>query len=264
MRGNDLRPEAELFIYGSMEECASLPFGDDLNCSSGDLSDLNFTGKERDTESGNDYFGARYYASTMGRFLSPDWSAKVEPVPYAKLDDSQSLNLYDYMLNNPLGGVDADGHSTFVFDGKAQTITLYSKSGQKLGKWTAYNNVGVHYHGKLTSGPMTNGTHVIIKADQHGAVRHLGQSANSPYGKHGLIHVADYKGVRGNTVQGAGIHSGRANKGGPEHLTEVCIRTTDKAMATITNMAHFDPLTAVTVKNNGSNIAQWKKKAGVQ
>ena len=31
-----------------------------------------FTGKERDTESGNDYFSARYYASSMGRFMSPD------------------------------------------------------------------------------------------------------------------------------------------------------------------------------------------------
>jgi RHS repeat-associated protein len=30
------------------------------------------TGKERDAESGNDYFGARYYASSMGRFMSPD------------------------------------------------------------------------------------------------------------------------------------------------------------------------------------------------
>jgi RHS repeat-associated protein len=68
------------------------------------------TGKERDTESGNDYFGARYYASTMGRFLSPDWSAKEEPVPYAKLDNPQTLNLYNYMRNNPLAGVDADGH----------------------------------------------------------------------------------------------------------------------------------------------------------
>jgi RHS repeat-associated protein len=27
-----------------------------------------FTGKERDSESGLDNFGARYYASTMGRF----------------------------------------------------------------------------------------------------------------------------------------------------------------------------------------------------
>src|ERR1700740_3437144 len=69
-----------------------------------------YTGKERDTESGNDYFGARYYASSMGRFMSPDWSAKVAPVPYAKPDNPQSLNLYAYVLNNPLIHVDADGH----------------------------------------------------------------------------------------------------------------------------------------------------------
>jgi RHS repeat-associated protein len=68
------------------------------------------TGKERDAESGNDYFGARYYESSMGRFMSPDWSAKAEPVPYAKLDNPQSLNLYEYVLNNPLHGVDPDGH----------------------------------------------------------------------------------------------------------------------------------------------------------
>jgi RHS repeat-associated protein len=72
------------------------------------------TGKERDSESGNDYFGARYYASTMGRFLSPDWSAKVEPVPYAKLENPQSLNLYGYVLNNPLGKADADGHDVVL------------------------------------------------------------------------------------------------------------------------------------------------------
>ena len=68
------------------------------------------TGKERDTESGNDYFEARYYSSAMGRFMSPDWSAKAEPVPYAKLDDPQTLNLYGYVRNNPLTHADADGH----------------------------------------------------------------------------------------------------------------------------------------------------------
>ena len=52
------------------------------------------TGKERDTESGNDYMFARYYNSATGRFLSPDWDAKSDdPVPYAKLDQPQSLNL---------------------------------------------------------------------------------------------------------------------------------------------------------------------------
>lgn len=69
------------------------------------------TGKERDAESGNDYFGARYYASSMGRWLSPDWSAKITPVPYAKLDNPQSLNLYAYVGNNPLTRFDPDGHT---------------------------------------------------------------------------------------------------------------------------------------------------------
>jgi RHS repeat-associated protein len=94
------------------ETCWSQPFGDNLNCLGpvADDDNLHFTSKQRDTETGNDYFDARYYASSVGRFMSPDWSAQEEPVPYAKLDDPQSLNLYDYMRNNPLGGVDPDGH----------------------------------------------------------------------------------------------------------------------------------------------------------
>jgi RHS repeat-associated protein len=69
-----------------------------------------FTGKERDTESGLDYFGARYYASNMGRFMSPDWADKPEAVPYSDLSNPQSLNLYGYVGNNPLSRADADGH----------------------------------------------------------------------------------------------------------------------------------------------------------
>jgi len=99
--------------YGVLEQtCQSLPFGDGLNCSLSNAAptEHHFTGKERDTESGLDYFGARYYASNMGRFQSPDWAASAEPVPYAKLVDPQSLNLYAYLRNNPLSGVDIDGH----------------------------------------------------------------------------------------------------------------------------------------------------------
>jgi len=77
------------------------------------------TGKERDTESGNDYFGARYYSSAMGRWMSPDWSAKAEPVPYAKLDNPQSLNLYAYLKNNPLRTTDPDGHADDPCKGKS-------------------------------------------------------------------------------------------------------------------------------------------------
>jgi RHS repeat-associated protein len=70
------------------------------------------TGKERDTESGLDYFGARYYGSSMGRFMSPDWSDTPMAIPYGDLENPQSLNMYAYVNNNPLSNVDDDGHAT--------------------------------------------------------------------------------------------------------------------------------------------------------
>jgi RHS repeat-associated protein len=94
------------------QTCMSLPFGDALNCTNSLQfpTEHHFTGKERDAESGNDYFGARYYASSLGRFMSPDWSASPEPVPYADLTNPQSLNLYGYVNNNPSSKLDKDGH----------------------------------------------------------------------------------------------------------------------------------------------------------
>jgi len=74
------------------------------------LNTSRYTGKERDAESGLDFFGARYYASTTGRWMSPDWAEKPEDVPYATMGDPQSLNLYNYVGNNPLSRADADGH----------------------------------------------------------------------------------------------------------------------------------------------------------
>jgi len=69
-----------------------------------------FTGKERDSESGLDNFGARYNSSQFGRFTSPDWSAAPTGVPYADFGNPQSLNLYSYVQNNPLKGTDPSGH----------------------------------------------------------------------------------------------------------------------------------------------------------
>jgi RHS repeat-associated protein len=60
------------------------------------------TGKERDSESGLDDFGARYYSSQFGRFMSAD-PFTVTP---GRVVDPQQLNLYAYVRNNPLRHID--------------------------------------------------------------------------------------------------------------------------------------------------------------
>jgi RHS repeat-associated protein len=112
MLGNLGQPEMDL---------QSLPFGDQVSSfldpnadQAADQSNLGsiplgstplfFTGKERDSESGNDYFGARYYASSMGRFMSPD-PVVISP----ELDNPQSWNKYSYTFNRPLSLTDPDG-----------------------------------------------------------------------------------------------------------------------------------------------------------
>lgn len=92
------------------------PFGERINTSSGDARsevngyalscgfDQRFTAKERDDESGLDYFGARYYASSLGRFTSAD-----APLVGQSPDAPQSWNLYRYVQNNPLRHIDPDG-----------------------------------------------------------------------------------------------------------------------------------------------------------
>ena len=105
------------------ENCLSLPFGNGENCivpptapaTADDATEHHFTGKERDTESGNDYFGARYFGSSMGRFLSPD-----PLMASAKVWDPQTWNRYTYGRNNPLRMIDPTGMAEVTADQCAQ------------------------------------------------------------------------------------------------------------------------------------------------
>jgi RHS repeat-associated protein len=91
------------------------PFGEQVMPVSGDFRNSGcyaadagvkqeFTGKERDSESGLDYFGARYFSAGQGRFMSPD------PGNYgADARNPQTWNMYAYGLNNPVRYTDEDG-----------------------------------------------------------------------------------------------------------------------------------------------------------
>jgi RHS repeat-associated protein len=94
------------------------PWGGELQFTNNDSNHYKFTGKERDTETGLDYFGARYYSNGLGRWVSADWSPKSIPVPYADFHNPQSLNLYGFVGGNPASKADPDGH-----DGAAATAT---------------------------------------------------------------------------------------------------------------------------------------------
>ena len=103
-----------------------LPFGEELfaptggrtaamGYSGGDAVRQQFTEKERDVETGLDYFLARYYSSTTGRFTSADSVAGSRTNP-------QSLNLYSYTLNNPVTLTDPTGH--FAVDPHGEMIEI--------------------------------------------------------------------------------------------------------------------------------------------
>jgi RHS repeat-associated protein len=92
------------------------PYGGERQITNTVNNHYKFTGKERDIETGLDYFGARYYSNGLGRFVTPDWAAKATAVPYAEFADPQSLNLYSYVRNIPTTRFDADGHQDGWFD----------------------------------------------------------------------------------------------------------------------------------------------------
>lgn len=83
-----------------------IPFGQEMPPVTAD-NVRRFAGKERDVETGLDYFGARYYASQTGRFTSVDPYLDVQKA----LVDPQQWNRYAYARDNPLRYVDRDGRA---------------------------------------------------------------------------------------------------------------------------------------------------------
>ncbi|MDE1155561.1 MAG: RHS repeat-associated core domain-containing protein [Acidobacteriaceae bacterium] len=110
-----------------------------------------YTGKERDTESGLDYFGARYYGSSMGRFQSSDPSG----MAFTSLSNPQSFNMYSYVQNNPLINVDPDGLDC-VYIGGDGTMTGFNR-GDCDNSTTEKANSGYYFDGTVNTIYTTTG-----------------------------------------------------------------------------------------------------------
>lgn len=186
-----------------------LPFGEELTGQiggrtsqqgyTGDNTRQKFTLKERDNETGLDYFLARYYSSTQGRFTSPDEftggpdelysfvdDASDNPTFYSDLRKPQSLNKYQYCLNNPLRYVDPDGHDIDYENDRLrqqlQNIATESKTfASELAALTADHNIvvavverGLKTNDQKSSGDATitfysdGRTRVVIALDSYG------------------------------------------------------------------------------------------------
>jgi RHS repeat-associated protein len=161
-----------------------------------------FTGKERDSESGLDNFGARYFASTMGRFMSPDWAARPTAVPYAVFGDPQSLNLYTYVRNDPVSRADADGHEVDLDNKKKadrdetqrRLVSNTSKAEQKLFK--------------SVTDPKTGKTTLALT-----------DAAKSFKGDHTVAYTRLADAIGQKNVVSVGIHDTFVDSGGQSHAT---------------------------------------------
>lgn len=112
-----------------------------------------YIGKMRDEETGLLYYGARYYDPVTGRFISSD-PLYATPGSLSQqehevfLGNSQRLNLYSYVLNNPVVFIDPNGLDFKWFNSKVYQEYNISKGKGEIGlkanvlQWTSKNSKG--------------------------------------------------------------------------------------------------------------------------
>jgi RHS repeat-associated protein len=148
----------ELFGTDTSYRTAALGYG------TGSNPVVRFTGKERDGETGLDYFGARYMSGAQGRFTSPD-----PLLSSGRPWDPQSWNRYAYVLNNPLRYTDPLG--LYVWDGSLGGDTSDDEVRKNYAKKQANQIIGRRndIRGALAAGAKINDPRVQAAIGAYGA-----------------------------------------------------------------------------------------------
>ena len=212
------------------ESCDSLPYGDGESCLPTPTEHL-FTGKERDTETNNDYFGGREYASSTGRFMSPDpgWFSAADST------DPQSWNLYSYARNNPLMNIDPDGYDCVYLNnsgtdvdrdknGNVTGIDTHSNSGE-CSKNGGYWVDGAFDHGTVytNSNDVWLTGHTTDKSGDETSTDAFYTNAQSPLSS-AILNYAGYTGLTG-TVEMLSLlkNHPRVDTVGPQNPVDVAL-----------------------------------------
>lgn len=94
----------------AVEQSVFYPYGKNRARSGSFNSEYRFTGKELDGETGLHYFGARYYDSGAGRFVSVDPLIKDQANTFKNPLEAAKIDTYEYSTKNPLKYIDPTGH----------------------------------------------------------------------------------------------------------------------------------------------------------
>jgi RHS repeat-associated protein len=191
-----------------------MPFGEELGAGVGgrtsgigfpgtaDGRRQKFTQKERDIETGLDYFGARYYGSMQGRFTSAD-----DFLNDTHVTDPASWNLYTYVRNNPLRFVDPLGQDIEETQDKKHKLTKDQKAAieKDLQAKTGLSSIHFGNNGKLTydKNEKANGGSAQMRQAITGAID---DSKN-------IFQIGDYSGSE--NIQFAGADAGTTNTSNP-------------------------------------------------
>lgn len=162
------------------------------------------TDQKQNTESGNDYYRARYYSENDARFLTPDplpwiaWqngSRTQQQAFEAHLANPQDLNMYSYVLNNPLSKTDPTGMNACGTKNDSSctvTVTLQDRTKGANGQ---YNDQFSNLKGNADY----NATATVTVSD-HGKVIGTGKflASTVPSGKgYATIQNGTYHGTLG-------------------------------------------------------------------
>ena len=249
-----------------------LPFGEEINAGVGGRTTSmgyahdpyaaidptqRFTGKERDAETGLDYFGARFFSGAQRRFTGPD-----APFADQHADDPRSWNLYGYVRNNPLQYVDPDGREAAsfpLFNGKTlvprpeQTKPLSPRQ-QQFGRGLIQIGVGIGVLASTATGNPTGPAGAVLAANgiltasaalALGTANTVGAAANQDVSRatEVLTATGNLGGLAATAATGGDLQAGQA----------AATVTSAVALAQAPQAAGANPGTAADALNTVSN-----------